>query len=75
MNKYLIIVLSAMLTLGISQMALAGEHGGKEHGGEAKKSGSEHGGTAKGNGRDNHTAHHRRDTSSSGIKPTSDWVV
>ena len=45
MKKYLMILLGVMLAVGTSQMALAAEHGGKEHGGQ-ENVGKEHGGTA-----------------------------
>ena len=43
MKKYLIIVLGVMFAIGTSQMVLAGEHGGSEHGGKTHT--QEHGGT------------------------------
>jgi len=54
MKKYLMILLGVMLAIGTSQMVLAGEHGGSEHGGKthAQEHGgddvstNEHGGTA-----------------------------
>ena len=54
MKKYLMILLGVMFAISTSQLVLAGEHGGsehggkthtQEHGGEAKGSTSEHGGT------------------------------
>jgi len=47
MKKYLMILLGVMLAVGTSQMALAGEHGGQEHGGKThaqEHGGQEHGG-------------------------------
>ena len=46
MKKYLMILLSVMFAIGTSQMVLAGEHGGSEHGG--KTHAQEHGGEATG---------------------------
>jgi len=48
MRKCLMILLGVMLAVGTSQMVLAGEHGGSEHGGEATEATQEHGGEAKG---------------------------
>jgi len=47
MKKYLMIMLGVMLAVGTSQMALAAEHGGKEHGGThaQEHGGQEHGGS------------------------------
>jgi len=47
MKKYLMILLGVMLSIGTSQMVLAGEHGGSEHGGDDVST-NEHGGEAKG---------------------------
>ncbi len=47
MRKEFQLVLAVMFFVGMTQLAVAGEHGGKEHGGSApaKGSTSEHGGT------------------------------
>jgi len=47
MKRNLMILLGVMLAVGTSQMVLAGEHGGKEHGGKTQAQelgGKEHGG-------------------------------